>query len=98
MDERHTTSEVNDLQLELEYFQKEKERIRKIVGKIGGVPAFNIKVYNIAFLLLIVTSLVISLISQGKLSMAMMELAVAALSLKIILLMHNQSYGGAWQV
>ena len=60
------------------------------MGKIGGVPAFNIKVYNIIFLILIVTSLVISLISHGTLSTAMIELAVAALSLKIILLMHNQ--------
>ena len=39
---------------------------------------------------MIVTSLVISLISHGTLSTAMIELAVAALSLKIILLMHNQ--------
>ena len=89
-DEMHYSSEVNDLRHDLDHFQKEKERVRTIVGKIGGIPAFNIKVYNIIFLVLIVTSLVISLISHGTLSTAMIELAVAALSLKIILLMHNQ--------
>lgn len=86
----HSFSEMDDLKHELEYFQKEKERVRTIVGKIGGVPAFNTTIYNIAFLVLILASLIISLLSHGTLSTAMIELAVGALSLKLILLMHNQ--------
>ena len=83
--------ELDDLRNEMESFQKEKERIRAIVGKIGGVPTFNTRLFNIIFLILVVVILVLSLVSAGTLRLAMLELAIAALTAKIIYLMHNQS-------
>lgn len=72
-------------------FKKEKERVRSIMAKIGGVPTFNTKTFNIIFATLVLICLAISLISGGVLRLAMIELAIAALSVKLIYLMHNQA-------
>jgi len=82
---------IADLRQEIEMFEKEKERVRSIVGKIGGVPTFNTKIFNIIFATLVLVCLAISLISGGVLRLAMIELAIAALSAKLIYLMHNQA-------
>ena len=33
-------SEIDDLRLELEHFQQEKERVRAIIGRVGGCLSF----------------------------------------------------------
>ena len=43
--------ELNDLKQELEHFQQEKERVRAIIGKIGGMPKFHTKLINIIFII-----------------------------------------------
>ena len=83
--------EMDDLKQEIERFQKEKERVRSIVGEIGGVPRTYAKVFNIIFIILIIVILIISLFSGGTVRLAMVELAVTALSIKLIYLIHNQS-------
>ncbi len=89
---RQVEEEMADLKEEIDRFKEEKERVRSIVGKIGGMPTFHTKIFNIVFVTLIVVSLVISLVTvQGRVTLAMIELAVAALSLKLILLMNNQA-------
>jgi hypothetical protein len=82
--------EIADLRLEMEHFQKEKERVRAIIGKIGGVPKFNEKLVNIVFIIIIVVSVVVSIFSDEKLRLLMVELATVTLSLKIIYLIHCQ--------
>ncbi len=82
--------EMEDLKRELEHFQQEKERIRAIVGKIGGVPTFNIKLFNIVFIAIMAVTLLISLFSSD-LRLLMIELATVALALKILYMMHCQS-------
>ena len=82
--------EVEDLRRELEHFQQEKERVRAIVGKIGGMPTFNIKLFNIVFIAIMVVTLLISLFSSG-LRLLMIELATVALAVKILYMMHCQS-------
>jgi len=82
--------EMDDLRDEMESFQKEKERVRSIVGKIGGVPDFNTKTFNILFLVLIAVCLFVALVTSGTLRFATLELAIAALSAKIIYMIHNQ--------
>lgn len=83
--------ELQDLQEEMEHFKQEKERVRKIVGKIGGVPSFNTRLFNIIFVLLIIGSLLTSLVTKGTLSTLMLDLALAGIAFKIMYLMHNQS-------
>lgn len=90
-DKRQIEEEMEDLKEEMDAFQKEKERVRGIVGRIGGVPTFNTKTFNVLFATLVALCLVVSLFSGGMMRLVMIELAIAALSVKIIYLMHNQS-------
>ena len=89
--EGQVEDEIDDLKQQIERFKKEKEKVRLIVGKIGGMPALNTKIFNIIFITLVLVFLVISLISGGTLRLAMIELAVAAIALKIIYVIHNQA-------
>jgi len=86
----HVEEELQDLRKELEHFQKEKERIRAIVGKIGGVPKTQAKIINAVFIIIILVSLVVSIIGGEKWRLLMIEIATVALSIKIIYLIHSQ--------
>ena len=93
MDEnaRNHDDELQDLKEELEKFQQEKERVRAIVGKIGGVPAAQTKIINIIFTVSIVAFLFVSVVGGEKIRPLMMELTIVALSVKIVFLIHLQS-------
>ena len=82
--------EISDLKLELEHFQQEKERVRAIVGKIGGLPKFRTKLFNGIFIGIIIISVSGSIIGGDKLRLLMIEMATVALSLKIIYLIPCQ--------
>lgn len=88
--ERQFEEEIEDLKQELEHFQQEKDRIRGIVGKIGGVPTFNTKMFNNIFLAVIIVSLIVSLFFP-KIRLLMIELATVAISIKILYMMHCQN-------
>jgi len=87
---KHLDNEIDDLKKELEHFQQEKERVRAIIGQIGGVPKFRTKLFNAIFIAIIVASVVVSIIAGEKLRLLMIELATVTLSLKIIYLIHCQ--------
>lgn len=90
--ERQVQEELEDLRKELENFQHEKERVRGIVGKIGGVPQFNTKTFNVIFIGILLVTLGISLSSENeRVRGVMMDLALAALSAKILYMMHCQN-------
>ncbi|MHC4914648.1 MAG: hypothetical protein ACYTGB_04070 [Planctomycetota bacterium] len=90
---RMVEEELEDLRHEIEHFQNEKERVRKLVSHMGGVPTFNTKVYNVTFILALVVCFVVSLVwfEHELIRLAMIEAATALVSLKLLLLMHNQS-------
>ncbi len=92
MDENYENfeDEISDLKHKLEQFQKEKERVRAIVGKIGGVPKFRTKLINMLFILLIAVSVIGSIIGGEKIRLLMIELATVTLSMKIIYMIHYQ--------
>ena len=83
-------NEINDLKRELESFQQDKERVRAIIGQIGGMPTFHTKLINVAFIVVIAVSVVVSVISDQKWRLLMIELATVTLSIKIIYLIHCQ--------
>ncbi len=93
MDEnaRNHDEEIQDLKEELEKFQQEKERVRAIVGKIGGVPAAQTKIINIIFTVSIAAFLFVSIVGGKNIRPLMMELTIVALSVKIVFLIHLQS-------
>ncbi len=92
MERKHENpeDEIGDLKQELEHFQQEKERVRTIIGKIGGVPKFQTKLINIIFIIIIVVSVAVSIIGGEELRLLMIELATVTLSAKIIYMIHLQ--------
>jgi len=92
MEQKHKNleNEIDDLKRQLEHFQKDKERVRMIIGKIGGAPKFRTKLINLLFVIVLLISVILSVIGGEKLRLLMIELATIALSLKIIYLIHCQ--------
>lgn len=74
---------------EIEQFKREKERIRAIIGRIGGVPTFRQKLFNILFGLAVLGCFIISLVTHGKLVLPMIEIGVILISVKIMYLLHT---------
>lgn len=89
--QQHLENEIDDLRQELEHFQQEKERVRQIIGKIGGVPKLRTKLINVIFIVVIVGSIAVSIVGGQNLRLLMIELATVTLSVKIIYLLHCQS-------
>lgn len=83
--------ELDDLRSELENFHQEKERVRAIIGQIGGVPTFNTRFFNWFFICVIVVSLIVSFLLGDRVKLAMIEFATVALSAKILYMMHCQT-------
>ncbi len=89
-DDENLEDEIDDLKMELEHFQKEKERVRQIVGKIGGVPKFSTKIINTLFIIAVAVPIAISFFVGEKWQPLMIEVSLISLSLKIIYLIHSQ--------
>jgi cell division protein FtsL len=86
----HLEDELEDLRKELESFQKEKERVRTIVGKIGGVPKTQVHIINAVFIIIVVLSIAISILGGKDWQLLMIEIATVTLAIKIIYLIHTQ--------
>ncbi len=85
-----TEDEISDLEQALENFEKEKERVRAIIGKIGGVPQFRTKLINALFIVIIIGAGIVSIFSGDRLRLLMIELTTVMLSVKIIYMIHIQ--------
>ncbi len=84
--------EIDDLKHELKHFQKEKERVRAIIGKIGGTPKYGTKFINILFIIAVAIPVLISIFAGERVRLLMVELATVILSVKIIYLIHSQMH------
>lgn len=91
--------ELDDLKQELDNFQQEKERVRTIIGGIGGVPRFHTKIVNAVFILIIVVLLIVSIINHNNdIRLIVIEFATIALSVKILYMMHCQTRVNHFQI
>lgn len=93
MEDKHqnTKDEISDLKQALENFEQEKERVRAIIGSIGGVPKFRTKLTNILFIVVIILAGTVSIFADEKLRLLMIELTTIMLSVKIIYMIHIQT-------
>lgn len=89
-EQKQTEDKISDLKQALENFEKEKERVRAIIGTIGGVPKFRTKLMNVLFIVIIIMAGAISVFSGDKLRLLMIELTTVMLSVKIIYMIHIQ--------
>jgi F0F1-type ATP synthase assembly protein I len=90
-DNANVEQELADLKKELANFQKDKERIRAIIGSVGGIPKFHSKLFNGVLIVATGLCLLISImVNSTPVRLLMIELASAAVSVKIIYLIHCQ--------
>ncbi len=80
-DDREKEKELED---EIRSFQKEREKIRSIIGRIGGVPSEKARLINIVFVLLVVVVFALSLVWGGRIRFFMLEVGILLLSLKLV--------------
>jgi len=85
MDNKHLNSD------DLQEFIKEKERIRKIVGQIGGKPTLVGKIINITMLLLILATLIAAPFLPKDLELPAIEIGLVLLSIKIFIFLRNEA-------
>lgn len=93
-----STDQITELTEELRQFQSEKEKIRRIVGQIGGTGSRRReKVVTVIFVVLLVL-LFVADVSRHVLGIAVplpplfsLEVGVLLVSVKIIWMVHNQT-------
>ncbi|MBD3343670.1 MAG: hypothetical protein GF401_01255 [Chitinivibrionales bacterium] len=90
--------ETKALRQELEHFRAEKEKVRAVVGQIGGKSSAHIdKIVNIIFILAIVVLFLLDLLRHlSGFPMPLpplisLELGLLLVSIKIIWMMHKQA-------
>lgn len=79
------------LQEEIKQFLKEKEKIRSIIGKIGGRPTRNDEIINILFITLVIISFIGSIMLPGILRTLAIDFAILLISLKISYMLYSAS-------
>ncbi|MHC4521023.1 MAG: hypothetical protein ACYTAS_20715 [Planctomycetota bacterium] len=85
---KQRTSEVDDLQEELESFQREKEQVRAVIGAIGGKPRARARRVTVLLFILIGAAAVVAVMGGEETRFLMVELTMLLLSIKIIYLIH----------
>ena len=97
-EEQRLQEEIEKLSQEIEDFKKEKERVRTIVGSIGGVPVLQKKIFEILFIVLVLGSFVLSLFLGETYKLTLMDIAILLVSLKLIYMLRNQARVGHFQL
>lgn len=82
-------SEV-ELRTEIAHYLEEKEKIRKIIGQIGGETQPGTKMLNHLFLILVVSAFVIALLFQ-EWRVLTVEVAILLVSLKLVYLVSQEA-------
>jgi hypothetical protein len=98
-DDRTGIDETEMLRQELEHYRSEKERIRRIIGQIGGKSTKRRdQIVNIVFIILVLFLFTADLLREkyhlaivDLPSIISIELAILLISLKIIWMIHRQS-------
>ena len=91
--------EMDVLREELEHYKAQKDKIRDVVGQIGGATSHRrVVIINIIFLVVVVSAFVFDLLRHVMgweipilPPLLLLEVAVLLVSLKIIWMIHKQS-------
>ena len=85
------------LREELDEFQKEKERIRSIVGQIGGANNSQHKMINLLFVVLIIALLILGVVLQKITLFLTLEVAVLVGIFKLIWMFYEAQRASHFQ-
>ncbi|MFC1548756.1 hypothetical protein ACFL5E_02210 [Candidatus Omnitrophota bacterium] len=78
-----------ELESEIRSFEKEREKIRSIIGKIGGAPTNKARIINIIFVIAVLSVFAASIIWGGRIRFFMIEVGIFLLSLKLIFFLES---------
>ena len=80
-----------ELKRDIQEFNEEKERIKQIIGKIGGT-SFSRKdtIINFVFLFIILTFFILELSTKFLPAYISLEISVLLVSIKIVWMIHSQ--------
>lgn len=92
MNEKEKIEEIeNELRIEIEEFKKEKERVRAMVGRIGGNKKNKIEIIiNILFLIAVLVVFVLEVTMHIFPAYISLEIGVLLVSVKIVWMIHSQ--------
>ncbi len=76
---------------EVERFLQDREKVRKIVGSIGGKPTRHERIINIIFFIVVGVVFIIALLPFHISKFLTIEIAVLLVSFKLIYFMHNEA-------
>lgn len=79
----HPHIDQSDLDSDIEDYLRDKERIRKILGKVGGMPQKKERIINYAFFVLVAVSFTIG-ICVGDRQNVFLDVAILLVSMKLI--------------
>ncbi|MBN2657279.1 MAG: hypothetical protein JXR86_09485 [Spirochaetales bacterium] len=92
INEEEVTEKEAELMRELEEFKKEKERVRNLLGSIGGSRQNRREqLINMAFLAIVLVFFTLELTTHFLPSYISLEIGVLLVSIKIIMLIHSAS-------
>jgi len=73
-----------ELESEIKSFEEERDNIRRIIGRIGGMPSAKARVINIVFIFLVLVVFAASIMYGGRIRFFMIEVGILLLSLKLV--------------
>lgn len=76
---------------DIEEFLKERDRIREVVGRIGGKPTKGEKAVNIIFVILVICAFIAALLFEGFPRLLSIEIGILFVSLKIAYFLSNEA-------
>jgi hypothetical protein len=76
---------------EVKWFLADREKVRKIVGSIGGKPARHERIINIIFFIVVGVVFIIALLPVRISKFLTIEIVVLLVSFKLIYFMHNEA-------
>ena len=80
-----------ELRRDIEDFNAEKERIKELIGKVGGAAySRRDNIINIAFLIIIVTFFLLEITTKFLPAYISLEISVLLVSIKIVWMIHSQ--------
>ena len=88
--DRDTREKEQELEQEIQSFEKDRDNIRKIIGKIGGIPTNMARMVNVIFVVLVLAVFALSIVYGGKIRFFMIEVGILLLSLKLVYFLESQ--------
>jgi hypothetical protein len=79
----HHDLKDSELESDIKNYLRDKERIRQILGRVGGVPKKKQRIVNVAFIALVSVAFVLGLV-VGDRENIFLDIAILLVSLKLI--------------